>query len=140
MKEPFFIPYDAIQVGDRAEVTKTLSEAEVSTFSTLIGDTDSFHVSDEAAAATVFGRRICHGVHLLAYVSVTVGQKLPGFGTIYCSHTFTFHAPVYLGQGITVTVAVLEKLPGRRLRMSSTITREDGVLVFSGEMVVKTYR
>ncbi len=140
MDEPFCRPYDQIGVGDRAELSVTLTGEQVDAFSALIGDTDSFHVSDQAAARTVFGRRICHGVHLLAYVSVTIGQKLPGFGTVYCSHTFDFHSPVYLGQGITVAVRVLEKLPHHRLRMETTITRDDGAAVLTGQAVVKTYR
>lgn len=140
MKEPFYRPYDEISVGDRAELSVTLTEAQVNEFSALIGDADSFHVSDEAAAITPFEKRICHGVHLLAYVSVTIGQKLPGFGTVYCSHTFEFHSPVFLGQGITVSVAVTEKLAHHRLRLDTSITREDGQPVLTGEAVVKTYR
>lgn len=140
MSEPFYIPYEQISVGDSAELSVTLSEAQVDAFSALIGDTDSFHVSDAAAEQTVFGKRICHGVHLLTYVSVLVGQKIPGFGTIYCDHMFTFHNPVYLGQGIHVTVTVLEKLPHHRLRIDTTITREDGASVLTGQTVVKTYR
>lgn len=140
MDEPLYCPYDQIGVGDRAELSVVLSGEQVDAFSALIGDTDSFHVSDQAAARTVFGKRICHGVHLLAYVSVTIGQKLPGFGTVYCSHTFQFHSPVYLGQGIRVAVTVLEKLPGHRLRLNTAITRDDGTEVLTGQAVVKTYR
>ncbi len=140
MDEPFYRPYDQIAVGEEAVLSVTLSEEQVNAFSALIGDTNSFHVSDEAASRTVFERRICHGVHLLAYVSVTIGKKLPGFGTIYCSHEFEFHNPVYLGQGITVTVRVLEKLSHRRLRLETTICREDGESVLTGRAVVKTYR
>ena len=140
MDEPFYKPYDRIAIGEEAALSVNLSEEEVNAFSALIGDTGSFHVSDEAAARTVFQRRICHGVHLLAYVSVTIGQKLPGFGTVYCSHKFEFHNPVYLGEGITVTVKVLEKLSHHRLRLETTIRREDGARVLTGRAVVKTYR
>lgn len=140
MGEPFYIPYDQIQVGDRTETSVVLTQEQVDQFSALIGDVDSFHVSDEAAAQTVFQRRICHGVHLLAYVSVTIGQKLPGFGTVYCSHTFEFHNPVYLGQGIHVTVTVLEKQPRHRLLVDTVIIREDGAPVLTGQAVIRTYR
>ena len=140
MDEPFFRPYDRIAVGETASLEVTLSEAEVNAFSALIGDTGSFHVSDEAAARTVFERRICHGVHLLAYVSVLIGKKLPGFGTIYCSHEFEFHRPVYLGQAVTVTARVLEKLSHHRLRLETVILREDGERVLTGQAVVQTYR
>ena len=72
MSEPFFRPWAEIRAGEQAELTVTMDDARVRAFSALIGDTDSFHVSDEAAARTVFQTRICHGVHLLAYVSVTM--------------------------------------------------------------------
>lgn len=140
MDETFFIPYDALRVGQTAQLGVRLEAGQVDAFSALIGDRDSFHVSDEAARRTVFQRRICHGVHLLAFVSVLIGQKLPGFGTIYCSHAFEFHNPVYLGQGIVVSVRVTEKLSGRRVRLDTTILREDAVPVLTGEAVVKTYQ
>jgi len=140
MEEPFYIPWDQIKTGDAAELTVRMEDGLVREFSRLIADTDSFHVSEEAAAATVFGSRICHGVHLLAYVSVAIGQKLPGFGTIYLSHAFTFGNPVYIGDSITVSVRGLEKLDGRRVRLDTTITRGDGEMVLTGQAVVKTYR
>lgn len=140
MEKPFYISYDKIRVGNTASLGVVMEANMVEEFSRLIGDTNSFHVSDEAAAATVFGKRICHGVHLLAYVSVTIGQKLPGFGTIYCSHDFTFFRPVYLGDTITVSVTVTEKLSHHRLRMETLILRGDGETVLTGQAVVKTYR
>lgn len=140
MENPFYIPYDRIKAGDSARLTVLMDDKLVRDFSRVIGDTDSFHVSDEAAEATVFGHRICHGVHLLAYVSVAIGQKLPGFGTIYCSHEFTFHEPVYIGDTITVEISVLEKLPRRRLLLDTAISRGDGRQVMTGRAVVMTYR
>ena len=101
MNTPFYIPWADIRPGDQAQLAVVMDEEKVNAFSGVIGDTDSFHVSDEAAAATVFQRRICHGVHLLAYVSVAIGQNLPGFGTIYCSHQFLCHAPVYVGDTVS---------------------------------------
>lgn len=140
MEEPFYLKFETIQVGDCAHLNVEMSDDRVLAFSKVIGDDSSFHVSDEAAARTCFGRRICHGVHLLAYVSVAIGQKLPGFGIIYDSHSFTFHAPVYVGDSITVHLCVLEKLPGHRLRLDTEIRRGDGESVLTGQAVVKTYQ
>ena len=139
MSVPCFRPWAEIRAGEQAELTVTMDDARVRAFSALIGDTDSFHVSDEAAARTVFQTRICHGVHLLAYVSVTIGQKLPGFGTTYVSHQFTFRAPVYIGDTVTVRITVLEKLEHRRLLLETAIRRGDGAEVLTGQAVVKTY-
>lgn len=140
MADPFYIPYDEIRVGDQARRTSLISEDIVSRFSALIGDTDSFHVSDEAAARTVFQKRIAHGIHLATFISTLVGQELPGFGTIYCSQTYAFKKPVYLGETIETEVTVLEKLPHKRLRMSTVIRNSKDELVLDGIAVIKTYR
>ena len=54
MAEPFFIPYVEVNVGDQARRDSLITEDIVNRFSELIGDSESFHVSDEAAAKTVF--------------------------------------------------------------------------------------
>lgn len=140
MSEPFFIPYADIHVGDRASRSDVITEDIVTRFSQLIGDTDSFHISEESAARTVFQRRIAHGIHIATFISTLVGQKLPGFGTIYCSQTFDFQKPVYLGETIRTEVTVLEKLPRRRLRMQTTVTDSAGEVVLDGIAVIKTYQ
>lgn len=140
MSDPFFIPYSDVQVGDHAERESVLSDESVRRFSAVIGDTDSFHVSDESAARTVFKTRIAHGIHLATFISTLVGQKLPGFGTIYCSQTYHFKKPVYIGEKIQAEVTVLEKLPHRRLRMHTVIYDQSGGIVLDGEAVVQAYR
>ena len=140
MNDPFYIPYEDIQVGDSASRESLINEELVSQFSAVIGDTESFHVSDEAAAMTVFQKRIAHGIHLATFISTLIGQKLPGFGTIYCSQTFDFFKPVYLGETIRTEVAVLEKLSHHRLRMQTTLYDSAGDKILDGVAVVKTYR
>lgn len=139
MRERSYIPYDQISIGQSATMDAAMDNDSVMRFSELLGDDNSFHVSDESAAMTVFKKRIVHGVHIAAFISALVGQRLPGFGTIYCTQTLDFRKPVYIGATITVTVAVLDKLPGRRLRMSTVITDAEGDTVLQGEAVVKTY-
>lgn len=140
MDDLFYIPYDEIKVGDSARRDSVITDDIVMRFSALIGDTNSFHVSDENAAKTVFKTRIAHGIHLATFISTLVGQKLPGFGTIYCSQTFEFHKPVYIGETITTEVVVLEKLSHHRLSMSTILYDDKGEVILDGIAVVKTYR
>lgn len=140
MIEPKYIPFDEIKEGDRVVSKSLISEQMVTAFSALIGDTESFHVCDEAAAITVFKKRIAHGVHLATFISTLVGQQLPGFGTIYCSQTYDFRKPVYLNETIETEIVVLRKLSHRRLRMSTIIRDSAGDIVLEGTAVVKTYR
>ena len=140
MDDIFYIPYDEIKVGDSASRTSVISDDIVMRFSQLIGDTNSFHVSDDSAKKTVFKTRIAHGVHLLAFISCLIGQELPGFGTIYCSHSFEFKRPVYIGESINVYVEVLEKLEHHQIKLATRITNGNDALVFDGVAVVKTYK
>ena len=50
MNTPFYIPWADIRPGDQAQLAVVMDEQKVNAFSGVIGDTDSFHVSDEAAA------------------------------------------------------------------------------------------
>ena len=52
--------YQEIKTGDRASVSKTLTEADVYGFAGICGDFNPVHVDETAAARTPFGRRICH--------------------------------------------------------------------------------
>ena len=140
MVEPFYIPYEDVVVGASARRTSQITADIVSRFSALIGDTNSFHVSDECAARTVFKKRIAHGIHIATFISTLVGQELPGFGTIYCSQTYDFKKPVYLDETITTEVTVLEKLPHHRLRMETRVYDSIGDVVLDGIAVVKCYK
>lgn len=140
MGKYYYRTWESISIGDREEFSIEMTDDLVRRFSNVIGDTDSFHISDEAAKDTVFQKRICHGAHLLSYVCVAIGQKLPGFGTIYCSHEFEFLEPVYIGDTIRVELEVLEKLDHHRLAIRTDIYRGDSSLVMKGKAVVKTYK
>ncbi len=140
MEAVHYIRHKDIAVGDSANMTVLITPQLVDQFANLYNDTASFHVSDELAARTIFQRRICHGVHLVGYFSELMGKQLPGFGAIYLSHRLTFKQPVFIGETITATITVLEKLPGRKVRMATTIACLGRGIVLEGEAVVKTYQ
>jgi phosphate acetyltransferase len=50
-----------------------------------------------------------------AVVSVVLGTKLPGPGTIYLEQGLRFRRPIGPGDTITVTVTVKEKRPEKRI-------------------------
>lgn len=131
------ISYDDIRVGDSAIMNKRISVKDVESFAEILNDKDSFHVNEEVARKSVFGERVCHGMHIASYISEVIGKELPGFGTIYLNQTLNFKTPVYLNSNITIEVKVLEKLPRRKLRMLTLIKDEDENLVLDGEAIVK---
>lgn len=134
------LAYEDIQIGDHAEIEKTILAKDVDAFASIMNDKESFHVSDEVAQQFFFEKRICHGMHIASYISELVGKELPGFGTIYISQTLDFKKPVYLDTTIRIHVKVLEKLQNRRLRLLTHIVDDIGDTVLIGEAVVKTFK
>ena len=49
-------------------------------FSAVSTDTNPVHLDAEAAAASMFGERIAHGMLSAGLISAVLGTKLPGAG------------------------------------------------------------
>ncbi len=124
------------QIGDKASVTKTITETDVYLFAGITGDLNPAHVNEEWARETRFGGRIAHGILTAGLISAAIGMKLPGPGTIYVSQTLNFTAPVKIGDTITATVEVAEIVNGKRLRLRTTCANQRGETVLEGEAMV----
>jgi len=129
-------PYDEIQIGQAASVTKTISEFDIYAFAGVTGDFNPAHINAPYAEGTFFKTRIAHGMLTASFVSTVLGMYLPGTGTIFISNTANFLAPVHIGDTITTTCEVIEKLDKGRVRLKSTVTNQNGEVVLTGESLV----
>ena len=128
--------YEDLHVGMRETLMKTVMETDVVGFSRLSGDDNPIHLCDVYAAHSRFGERIAHGLYTASLISAVLGTRLPGPGAVYRSQTLNFHAPVKIGDVVTVSVDVVELVPeGRKVRLACE-ARVDGRLVLDGEAVV----
>ena len=128
--------YDEIQIGQSASVTKTISEYDVYTYAGVTGDFNPAHINAPYAEGTFFKGRIAHGMLIASFVSTVLGMHLPGQGAILISNTANFLAPVRLGDTITATCEVVEKLEKGKVKLKSTIANQNGEVVMSGESLV----
>jgi 3-hydroxybutyryl-CoA dehydratase len=103
------------QVGERASFSKTVTEADVTTFAGLIGDFNPIHVDAEYARRSRFGQRVAHGMFTAGLISAVLGNKLPGPGSIYLSQQVEFLAPAFIGDTITAVVEVASWQPDKRI-------------------------
>lgn len=126
-------PYDALEVGQTASYSKTVSERDVQLFAEVSGDHNPVHLDAAYAAETMFKERIAHGMFSGALISAAVACELPGPGTIYLGQSMRFTAPVKLGDTLTVRLEVLEKLPKFRVRMATRVFNQNDELVVDGE-------
>lgn len=128
--------FEDLHVGMRETLMKTVMETDVVGFARLSGDDNPIHLCDVYAAQTRFGQRIAHGLYTASLISAVLGTRLPGPGAVYRSQTLNFHAPVKIGDVVTVIVEVVELVAkGRRARLACEAL-VDGQMVLDGEAVV----
>jgi 3-hydroxybutyryl-CoA dehydratase len=131
MNEPSFTP------GQRATFTKTITEADISTFAGLTGDFNPIHVDAEYARRARFGQRVAHGMLTAGLISTVLGMRLPGPGGIFVSQTLRFRRPVRIGDTITAVAEVTGYEPARRvLNLHTTCLNQQGEPVIDGDAVL----
>jgi 3-hydroxybutyryl-CoA dehydratase len=130
------LAFEDMQIGMREVLMKSVMETDVVGFALLSGDDNPIHLCDTYAAGTKFGQRIAHGLYTASLISAVLGTRLPGPGAVYRSQTLNFHAPVKIGDVVTVVVEVVELVPeGRRVRLHCEALI-DNKTVLDGEAVV----
>ncbi|KYZ76985.1 enoyl-CoA hydratase [Anaerosporomusa subterranea] len=128
------IPFADIKIGDKASMSKTVTEYDVYTFAGLTGDFNPVHVNAEFAKNTMFKERIAHGMLSAGFISAVLGTTLPGANTIYLGQELSFKAPVKIGDTVTATVEVIEKIEEKhRLVFRTTVVNQEGTLVIDGK-------
>lgn len=109
-------------------------------------DPQPFHLSDEAAAQTYFGRLSASGWHTCAMTMgviarYVVGQEQAGLGSPGIDE-LRWLKPVYPGDTLTVWGEVIEKTPSRSkpdigsFRTRTRVTNQDGVDVLTYKSIV----
>jgi len=132
------LAYDDIKTGDKASLTRTITEAHVVGYAGLTGDMNPVHVDAEQAAQSVFGERIAHGLLVAGLISAVLGTQLPGPNCIYLGQDLRFTAPVKLGDTVRVTVEVTEKRDDKRIiTLRTTVANQRGETVINGTAVMK---
>ena len=128
--------FEDLSVGMTERLEKTVASSDVVGFAQLTGDRNPIHLSEHFAAKTSFRTRIAHGLYTASLISAVLGTRLPGPGAVYRSQTLNFHAPVRIGDVVTVIVEVVELVPeGRKVRLHCEASI-DGKIVLDGEAVV----
>ena len=128
---------DEIQVGQFAEMAKTVTETDIALFAGVTGDFNPVHIDAIAASKSMFKERVAHGMLSAGFISAVLGMKLPGTGSIYLSQSLRFAKPVRIGDTVTARVEVLEVIATkRRVKLATTCRNQDGETVVDGEAIV----
>lgn len=128
--------FDDLVIGQRAELIRTVREADVLAFAEVSGDDNPVHLDEDFAASTPFKTRIAHGMLTASYLSTLLGTQLPGPGTVYLSQTLVFKRPVTLGAEVMVRAEVTGLDPAKGRVTLACVAEVAGKSVLEGEAVV----
>lgn len=126
-------------VGQRAELTREVSQRDIELFTAISGDRNPLHYDEALATATRFGGIVVQGGVTSAILNAVVAEKLPGPGTVFLHVDWHFKAPVRPGDTITGEVEVVSVRTDKPLtELHTTVTRGDGTVVLEGQAVCYT--
>ena len=126
-------------VGDVAELSRTVSAADIERFTQISGDRNPLHYDLDAAKSSRFGEIVVQGGITSAILNAVVAEKLPGPGTVFLNVNWNFTAPVRPGDTITGHVEVIEVRNDKPItKLRTTVTRDDGTVALEGTAVCYT--
>jgi acyl dehydratase len=125
--------FDEMTLGETASLSHTVTQRDIDLFAAVSGDVNPAHVDPAFAETDMFHHIIIHGMWGAGLISAVLGTKLPGPGTIYLGQNLRFRHPVSIGDTITATLTVQEKLPAKGdVTLDCVCTNQDGVAVITG--------
>ena len=142
--------FEDVSVGDATEFGHyDVTREEVLEFARKY-DPQPFHLSDEEAAKTHFGRIAASGWHTCAMTMAVIARfvvedRQAGLGSPGVDE-LRWLRPVYPGDRLTVRASVVEKIPSRSkphigvLRSRTVVSNQDGVDVLSFTSIVMMQR
>ncbi len=132
---------EALRIGRRVTVRKTVAETDVYLFAGISGDFAPIHVDEEFMRKTRYGRRIAHGALMVAYMSqasTRMCEGLPGTIVSYGYDRIRFPNPVFIGDTVTVTYEIVERDEAARKVLSRvTCTNQRGEVVAAATHILK---
>ena len=114
------VGFDDLAVGDRfVTAGRTVTEADIVNFAGLSADYNQLHTDAQFAANTPHGKRIAHGLLVLAIMSglctrLPVNKFMEKSIIGLAGLTAKWLRPVFIGDTLSVVVEVIGKEPGRK--------------------------
>jgi len=125
--------FDEIQVGDHAQLIRTLRPDDIHLFAVMSGDVNPTHVDTEYARSSQFREVVGHSMWGSTLISSILGTEFPGPGTVYVSQGLNFWRPISIGDTLTITVTCRQKFEhNHHLLLDCLAVNQDGLKVIDG--------
>lgn len=133
----FFSSWKEIKEGDTVTFYRTFTDGDVANFTGITGDFNPIHMDAEIAALCGYKARVVPGLLTASMLTHAGGTLLPEpypAGKM----SFSFLAPVYIGDTICARVTVAKKdSVNNKLTLRIKCTNQEGKTVLEGEVAGK---
>jgi 3-hydroxybutyryl-CoA dehydratase len=132
--------FEDVEVGEvRVSQGRTVTEADIVNFGNIIGDFNPLHFDAEYMKASMFGKRIAHGMLTLSFATGLGNLMGLNLGTVlaFKGLAVEFKRPVFIGDTIRLQTTVTDKResskqPGGWVTQDFEILNQDDEVVQSG--------
>ncbi len=126
-----------LEVGQRAQREMKVDKETVQRYAEITGDYNPLHFDAEFARRTRFGRLIAQGGIATGLLHALVAMDMPGPGSVFMRQSWTFPAPVYIGDRLHAE-ATVKSVRGKRnmAELEFVVKNQDGELVLEGDALV----
>lgn len=126
-----------LEVGQKAQRQLNVDEEIVQRYAEITGDYNPLHFDVEFAGRTRFGRLIAQGGITTGLLHALVAMDMPGPGSVFVRQSWSFPAPVYIGDTLHAEATVKSVRPKRSMaELEFAVKNQDGELVLEGEALV----
>jgi phosphate butyryltransferase len=122
--------YDELKIGDSASVKRVCTGNDLYIFAHASGNLNPLHLP--AGDRNGPTEAVAPSMWVGALVSAVLGNILPGPGTLYRSQTFKFMDRVHVGDELTVSVTVRNKLADGLVAFDTLVTGRGGDRIAEG--------
>ncbi len=126
-----------LEVGQRATRELTVDEEMVRKYAEITGDYNPLHFDAEFTAKTRFGRLMAQGGIATGLLHALVAMQMPGPGSVFMRQSWSFPAPVYIGDTLRAEASVKSVRSKRNMaELEFEVKNQDGTVVLNGEALL----
>jgi phosphate butyryltransferase len=122
--------YDELSIGDTESVKRVCTANDLYVFAHASGNLNPLHMPAEDDDDQT--EAIAPSMWVGALISSVLGNVLPGPGTLYRAQSLRFLDRVHVGDELTISVTVKDKLPGSVVVMDTSVRGRGGDTVAEG--------
>jgi 3-hydroxybutyryl-CoA dehydratase len=121
--------WEKIQVNDVETMTKTVTESDVMLWVGLCGDMNPVHIDRVYGKTSRFKDVVVPGLLVASLISSAVTKV--AFGNVYAMQNLKFTRPVYIGDTITASARIIDKLEDKHMVVIETrcVNQNDEVVI-----------